>query len=428
MRIVITGIGFRSALGNLTNTWQSLLAGKSGIEFHQPFPDLAPLPLALIEGTPLDVITLTQMVVAEAVRDARLSLPLPDCGVAIGSSRGCQAQWEKFATNRQDLSGWLDALPHSPAIAAARYIGSQSALLAPTAACATGIVAFSQAIELIRSGACERAIAGAVEAPITPLTITGFRQMGALATTGCYPFDRSRQGLVLGEAGAVFILESATLAEARGAKIYGEVLGCGLTNDAYHLCAVDLNLGAAMNAIDRSLSHNSPTDPNLKNNGDRWVGRSDVQQGFPNPKSTTCTERSRWQSLALGDSVHNPQSDGIDYIHAHGTATSLNDRRESQLIARMFPQGVPISSTKGATGHTLGASGAVGIALCLQSIDTQILPPCVGLIQPEFDLDFVMTPRPTTVDRLLCLSFGFGGQNAAILLQKWSETACDRHV
>jgi 3-oxoacyl-[acyl-carrier-protein] synthase II len=417
MRIVITGIGFRSALGNLTNTWQSLIAGKSGIELHQPFPDLAPLPLALIEGTPLDVITLTQMVVAEAVRDAGLSLPLPDCGVAIGSSRGCQAQWEKFATNRQDLSGWLDALPHSPAIAAARYIGSQSALLAPTAACATGIVSTSQAIELIRSGACERAIAGAVEAPITPLTITGFRQMGALATTGCYPFDRSREGLVLGEAGAVFILESSTLAEARGAKIYGEVLGCGLTNDAYHLCAVDLNLGAAMNAIDLSLTDLNP--------------KSKIRFGETHAEDTIfdgCSPTARFHPHNPKSKIHNPQSDGIDYIHAHGTGTSLNDRRESQLIASMFPQGVPISSTKGATGHTLGASGAVGIALCLKSIDTQILPPCVGLIQPEFDLDFVMTPRPTTVDRLLCLSFGFGGQNAAILLQKWSETARDRHV
>jgi 3-oxoacyl-[acyl-carrier-protein] synthase II len=237
----------------------------------------------------------------------------------------------------------------------------------------------TQAIELMRSGACERAIAGAVEAPITPLTITGFRQMGAMATSGCYPFDRSREGLVLGEAGAVFVLESATLAQARGAKIYGEVLGCGLTNDAYHLCAVDFNLGAAMSAIDRSLTSY-------------------------NPKSK----------------IQNPKLADIDYIHAHGTGTSLNDWRESQLIQQMFPQGVPISSTKGATGHTLGASGAVGIALCLKSIDTQILPPCVGLTQPEFDLDFVMSPRQTTVDRLLCLSFGFGGQNAAILLQKWS--------
>jgi 3-oxoacyl-[acyl-carrier-protein] synthase II len=389
MRIVITGIGFRSALGDLKSTWQRLIAGKSGIELHQPFADLAPLPLALIEEAPLDVISLTQIVVAEAVRDAGLSLPLPDCGVAIGSSRGCQAQWEKFATNGQDLSGWLDTLPHSPAIAAARYIGSQSALLAPMAACATGIVALAQAIGSIRSGACQLAIAGAVEAPITPLTIAGFRQMGAMATSGCYPFDRSREGLVLGEAGAIFVLESATLAEARGAKIYGEVLGYGLTNDAYHLCAVDLDLTAAMNAIDLSLSYYLSTD---------------TKQGFPNPQST----------------IHNPQST-IDYIHAHGTGTSLNDRRESQLIEGMFPQGVPISSTKGATGHTLGASGAVGIALCLKSIDTQTLPPSVGLIQPEFNLNFVMTPRQTTVDRVLCLSFGFGGQNASILLQKWVE-------
>jgi 3-oxoacyl-[acyl-carrier-protein] synthase II len=418
MRIVITGIGFRSALGDLTSTWQSLIAGKSGIELHQPFTDLAPLPLALIEAAPLDVISLTRIVVAEAVRDAGLSLPLPDCGVAIGSSRGCQARWEKFAANGQDLSGWLDALPHSPAIAAARYIGSQSALLAPMAACATGIVSLGQAIGLMRSGACERAIAGAVEAPITPLTITGFRQMGALATSGCYPFDRSREGLVLGEAGAVFILESATLAEARGAKIYGEVLGCGLTNDAYHPCAVDFDLGAAMSAIDRSF---------------RYHLTIDSHQGFPNPKSAWCAKLSTGRvTRPVGKpnssrirKIQNPKSYGIDYVHAHGTGTSLNDRRESQLIQRMFPQGVPISSTKGATGHTLGASGAVGIALCLKSIATQILPPSVGLIESEFDLDFVMTPRQTTVERLLCLSFGFGGQNASILLQKWSGTKAD---
>jgi 3-oxoacyl-[acyl-carrier-protein] synthase II len=401
MRIVITGIGFRSALGDLTSTWQSLMAGKSGIELHQPFLDLAPLPLALIEGVPIDVITL--IVVAEAVKDAGLSLPLPNCGVAIGSSRGCQAQWEKFATNQQDLSGWLDTLPHSPAIAAAKYIGSQSALLAPMAACATGIVSLAQAIGLMRSGACERAIAGAVEAPITPLTITGFQQMGAMATSGCYPFDRSREGLVLGEAGAVFVLESATLAEARGAKIYGEVLGYGLTNDAYHLCAVDFDLTAAMNAIDRSLADHLPTD---------------TKQGFPNPKSKILLGETHAEETSARFHAQNPKSK-IDYIHAHGTGTSLNDRRESQLIEGMFPQGVPISSTKGATGHTLGASGAVGIALCLKSIDTQTLPPSVGLTQPEFNLDFVMTPRQTRVDRVLCLSFGFGGQNASILLQKW---------
>ena len=109
----------------------------------------------------------------------------------------------------------------------------------------------------------------------------------------------------------------------------------------------------------------------------------------------------------------------IDYIHAHGTSTPLNDRRESQLIAQIFPNGVAVSSTKGATGHTLGASGAVGMAFCLQAIATQTLPPCVGLKNPEFDIDLVRVPRQTDLNNLLCLSFGFGGQNTAIAIGKW---------
>ncbi|PSB53179.1 beta-ketoacyl-ACP synthase, partial [Chamaesiphon polymorphus] len=319
---------------------------------------------------------LTHTVVAEAVRDADLSFPLPDCGVTIGSSRSCQSQWEHFTANpthEPDLTNWLDTLPHTLAIETARYIGSRSAILAPMAACATGIWSIAQAVSLMRSGACERAIAGAVEAPITPLTIAGFTQMGALASTGCYPFDLRREGLVLGEAGAVFILETAELARSRGAKIYGEILGFGLTNDAYHMCAMDESGTAGVNAI--------------------WQ----------------CLERSNLTPTA------------IDYIHAHGTSTPLNDRRESQLIQQIFPNGVAISSTKGATGHTLGASGAVGVAFCLQAIATQTLPPCVGLKNPEFDLDLVTVPRQTDVNNLLCLSFGFGGQNAAIAIGKFDR-------
>jgi 3-oxoacyl-[acyl-carrier-protein] synthase II len=374
MRIVITGIGFRSAFGNLDRTWQAILDGRSSIKLIQPFPDLPPLPVALIDSQPQHVLNLTRTVVAEAIQAAGLSLPLLDCGVTIGSSRSCQSDWEKLASNSSfppDLTNWLNTLPHSPAIETARYIGSRSALLAPMAACATGIWSVAQAVGLIRSGACERAIAGAVETPITPLTIAGFSQMGALATTGCYPFDRYREGLVLGEAGAVLMLETAELALARGAKIYGEVLGFGLTNDAYHMCAMDVDGTAGYNAIGQCLHHSQliPTD--------------------------------------------------IDYIHAHGTSTPLNDRRESRLIGQIFPDGVAVSSTKGATGHTLGASGAVGIALCLQAIASQTLPPCIGLTEPEFDLDLVRIARSTKVNSVLCLSFGFGGQNAAIALKKW---------
>jgi 3-oxoacyl-[acyl-carrier-protein] synthase II len=374
MQIVITGMGFRSALGDLATTWQGLVKGRSAIELFEPFPDLPPLPLALIDRQPQHVIDLTRTVVAEAIQAAGLSLPLPDCGVSVGSSRSCQSQWEKLTSDRSIdpvLTDWLDTLPHSPAIATARYIGSRSAILAPMAACATGLWSLAQAVNLIRSGACERALAGAVETPITPLTIAGFAQMGALATTGCYPFDLRREGLVLGEAGAVFVLETLELARSRGAKTYGEILGFGLTNDAYHMCAMDESGTAGLNAIQQCLdrSHLLPSD--------------------------------------------------IDYIHAHGTSTPLNDRRESQLVRQIFPNRVAISSTKGATGHTLGASGAVGVAFCLQAIATQTLPPCVGLKHPEFDLDLVTTPRSTKVNATLCLSFGFGGQNAAIAIGKW---------
>ena len=373
MQIVITGIGFRSAFGNLRETWQGLMDDRCAVKLWQPFADLPLLPLALIDTHPQDPIALTQLVVAEAIADAGLSLPLPDCGVAIGSSRSCQSAWEHFIATpdvQPDLTNWLDTLPHSLAIATAKFIGSRSAILAPMAACATGIWSIAQAVGLMRAGVCQQAIAGAIEAPITPLTIAGFTQMGALATTGCYPFDLRREGLVLGEAGAVFILETADLARSRGAKIYGEVLGCGLTNDAYHMCAMDESGTAGANAIYQCLDRAQllPTD--------------------------------------------------IDYIHAHGTSTPLNDRRESQIITQIFPTGVAVSSTKGATGHTLGASGAVGIALCLQAIATQTLPPCVGLKNPAFDLDLVRVPRQTDVNNLLCLSFGFGGQNAAIAIAR----------
>jgi 3-oxoacyl-[acyl-carrier-protein] synthase II len=374
MQIAITGIGFRSALGELASTWKAILARQSAIQLLQPFADLPPLPLAIIDRQPQHILALTQLVVAEALKDAGLSLPLPNCGVVIGSSRSCQSTWEKLISNpapQPDLTNWLNLLPHNPAIAAARYIGSQGAVLAPMAACATGMWSIAQAVNLIRSGTCDRVIAGAVEMPISPLTIAGFTQMGALATTGCYPFDRQREGLVLGEGAAVFVLETAALARSRGARIYGEVLGFGLTNDAFHMCAMDEDGTAGITAIKQ------------------------------------CLDRS------------NLMPSDIDYIHAHGTSTPLNDRRESQLIQQIFPTGVAMSSTKGATGHTLGASGALGIACCLQAIATQTLPPCVGLKNSEFDLDLVMTPRSTDVNNLLCLSFGFGGQNAAIAIGKW---------
>jgi 3-oxoacyl-[acyl-carrier-protein] synthase II len=256
------------------------------------------------------------------------------------------------------------------AICAARQIGATGAVLAPMAACATGIWSLAQGFELIQTGQCQRAIAGAVETPITPLTLAGFQQMGALAETGAYPFDKNREGLVLGEGAAVFVLETAESAKARGAKIYGEILGFGLTADAFHANAPEVGGKSAIYAVKQ------------------------------------CLERSNLSPI------------DIDYIHAHGTGTVLNDRNEAQLIKYLFPQNVAVSSTKGATGHTLGASGVLGVAFSLLGLRDRILPPCVGLRESEFDLNLVRVARQSEIQNLLGFSFGFGGQNAVIALRK----------
>ncbi|MEG4109237.1 beta-ketoacyl-ACP synthase [Microcoleus sp. S13_C5] len=405
MDVVVTGIGLVSALGSLDCSWKRLLSVESGIRQHQPFIELERRPLALIGTKPADLITLIRQVLTDAVQDANLTLPLPDCGIAIGSSRGFQANLELLASEgssatdsvtdvtdgrktefgRPNLeegrgekeegrelpiinSQFVHFLPHMGAIAAARAIGSTGPVLAPMAACATGLQSIARAVDLIRTGECQRAIAGAVEAPITPLTMAGFSRMGALANNGCYPFDENREGFVLGEGGALFVLESAELARRRGAKIYGRVSGFGLTNDACHANAPDIGGKSAIAAVNQ------------------------------------CLKRS---NLAAID---------IDFIHAHGTATKLNDRHEALLIEKLFQQGVAVSSTKGATGHTLGASGALGAAFCLMSIKYQMLFPCVGMKKPGFELDFVRCARSAIVRNAVCLSFGFGGQNAAIVL------------
>jgi 3-oxoacyl-[acyl-carrier-protein] synthase II len=320
---------------------------------------------------------LTEIIIASALQDAQLIPPLCDCAVVIGSSRSYQASYEIMARNihyqvpELNLDNWLNTLPQMNAIAVARQIESTAAVLAPMSACATGIWAISQATMLIQSGQYQRVITGAVEAPITPLTIAGFKQMGALAKTGAYPFDLHREGLVLGEGGAVFILESAELATQRQAKIYGEILGFGLTADAYHGTSPQPEGKSAITAIKQCLerSYLKPTD--------------------------------------------------IDYIHTHGTATQINDSTESKIIQQLFPQTLALSSTKGSTGHTLGASGALGVAFSLMALQQQILPPCVGLQQPEFDLNFITSAQQSKIQQVLCCSFGFGGQNAVIALKAY---------
>jgi 3-oxoacyl-[acyl-carrier-protein] synthase II len=404
--VVVTGIGLISALGSLESTWKRLLAGESGISRHQPFTELSAYPLALLGEHPAFLDAIVEPVVRDALLDAGLFPPLKDCSVVVGSSRGNQGRLEQLLRDKEQIIGatsdsngcsfaaekrgivapdayrlppafshpgkvlsFTDLLPHAAAIATAQFIQTNAAVRSPMAACATGLWAIAQGAELIRSGEYDRVLAGAVEAPITPLTLAGFDRMGALAKTGAYPFDRDREGLVLGEGGAVLVLESAELASQRGAQLYGSILGAGLSADGYHVSA-------------------------------------------PQPESTAAIAAIR---QCLHRSHLHPQA--IDYIHAHGTATQRNDANEASMIANLFSRTVPVSSTKGATGHMIGASGALGVAFCLLALKHQLLPPNTGVRHPDFDLNFVRHPRPAALNHALCLGFGFGGQNAAIAVR-----------
>ena len=373
MDLVITGIGLQSCLGSLQTTWSNILQGKSGIRSQQLFAEIPAYPLGLIGDMPSLIGDVTQNILRDALKDAKLQNPLDKTGVVIGSSRGCQAIWENLARqdslNNSEIN-WLQTLPHQPALIVGNYLQTTAPVLAPMAACATGIWALARGYELIKTGRCDRVVAGAVETPLSPLTLAAFERMGALASTGCYPFDCDREGLVLGEGGAMFVLETAELAVSRQAKIYGKIKGFGLTCDAYHVSVPQAVNGSAARAIKQSLE------------------RSNIEAGE------------------------------IDYIHAHGTSTVLNDRHEAQLIQRIFPQQVAVSSSKGATGHTLGASGAINTALTLMAMNHNYLPPCVGLKDLEFDLNVVTRARGQKCDRAMCFSFGFGGQNAVITLSR----------
>ncbi|USR91456.1 beta-ketoacyl-ACP synthase [Phormidium yuhuli AB48] len=377
--VVVTGMAGFSSLGDLASTWHKLLNGESGLRLQQPFPQFPLKPLGMLHSAPRSLEQIIPEVVQQTLKDAQLTTPLPDCGIVVGSSRAQQGKLETFASQVSQggqlapEASWLSALPYTPATLAAIECGSQSAVLSPMAACATGMGAIARGVQLIREGTCDRVLAGAVEAPITPLTLASFERMGALAQQGCYPFDRRREGLALAEGAALFVLEREDIALEREARIYGEILDFGLTADGYHVSAPQPESLGAIAAVKQ------------------------------------CLERSGLE----------PEE--IDYIHAHGTSTRLNDSREAALIQWLFPQGVPVSSTKGATGHTIGASGALGVAFCLLAIRDRQLPPCVGLRDPEFDLDLITHSRAEDCDRALCLSFGFGGQNAAIALSRYPQ-------
>jgi 3-oxoacyl-[acyl-carrier-protein] synthase II len=271
-------------------------------------------------------------------------------------------------------------LPDSAAGQVAIQFGARGANMAVVTACATGANAIGEATEMIRRGAADAMIAGGAEAAIVPVAVAGFNVMDAISTrnddpqAASRPFDRDRDGFVIGEGAAVVVLESEASARARGAVLLAEVLGYGCTNDAFHISAPAENgAGAA-----------------------------------------------RCMQLALRDAGLRPAD--IGYINAHGTSTRLNDASETAAIKTVFGEvayDTPISSTKSMTGHLLGAAGALEAIFCILALRDGRLPPTINYTtpDPQCDLDYVPNAsRAATVRHALSNSFGFGGHNASLIL------------
>ncbi|MBU2609647.1 MAG: beta-ketoacyl-ACP synthase II, partial [Chloroflexi bacterium] len=262
-------------------------------------------------------------------------------------------------------------------------LGIRGPNLAVITACATGSNTIGEAAELIRRGSADVVLAGGAEAAVVPLALAGLGAMTALSTRNddpqraSRPFDRNRDGFVIGEGAAVLVLESLENAQGRGAQILAEVTGYGTSDDAYHISAPAENgAGAAL-----------------------------------------CMK------LALENASLRPQD--IDYINAHGTSTFLNDKSETAAIKTTFgaqAYKIPVSSTKSMTGHLLGASGALEAAVCVQVIQEGLMPPTINYEtpDPECDLDYVPNQaRQKAVRHVMSNSFGFGGHNATLILSRF---------
>lgn len=404
-RVVVTGIGAITPIGNdIDTTWRALLQGVSGADAITAFDtDGFDVRFACeVKGfEPADHMDrrvakhldrYAQLAVATAkmaVRDSGLEITpelAPHVGVVIGSGIGGMATWEKQHTTLMErgpnrVSPYLIPMLISDMAAgvASIELGARGPNMSVVTACASSANAIGEAAEMIRRGSATAMITGGAEATITALSIAGFASMKALSTRNddpvhaSRPFDRGRDGFVMGEGSGIVVLENYDHARARGAHIYGELLGYGATGDAYHMTAPDPDGKGAILAMERAL-----------------------QQAGLSPEA-------------------------ISYINAHGTSTPANDRIESMAIHQVFGNAaarVPVSSTKSMTGHLLGAGGAVELIFCLLAMRDKVVPATINYSEPdpECALDCVPNePRAMSVTTAMSNSFGFGGHNACLV-------------
>jgi len=300
-------------------------------------------------------------------------------GVAMGTTSGEPREVERF--DDRYLAGELDAVGaefmtlypcHMIAAHVARELGFAGVNTMIPAACAAGNYALAHAVDVLRAGRAELMLAGGADA-FSRITYAGFSRLGAIAPERCQPFDRRRKGMIPGEGAAVLVLEPLDAARRRGARIYAEVAGYGLSCDAHHMTAAHPEGDGAVRAMSR----------------------------------------------ALADAGVAPEQ--VSYISAHGTGTPTNDRLEAIAVGRVFgaETRVPISSIKSMLGHTMGAASAIEAAVCALAVANDEIPPTMGLEDPENDLDYVPNvSRRLHVEVAMNNAYAFGGNNASTIFRK----------
>jgi 3-oxoacyl-[acyl-carrier-protein] synthase II len=411
-RVVVTGMGTITPVGNdVATTWRSLIEGKSGTAPITKF-DASNFPVkfaAEVKGfNPLDYMDrkeakradqYTQYAVAaarQAMTNARLvernGMDPDRIGVIIGSGiGGLKSFEEQHDVYRERGVGKISPffIPMFIADIAAGIVSmmfnAKGPNYATVSACATSAHAIGDAYRTIQYGDADVMITGGAEATVTPMAIGGFANMKALSErndspeTASRPFDSTRDGFVMGEGAGILILEELEHALGRGATIYAEIVGYGATGDAYHLTAPAPDGEGAQRAMKRALK-----DAGLE------------------PKD-------------------------IQYINAHGTSTPANDFNETRAIKAVFGEhakSVNVSSTKSATGHMLGAAGAVEAVVSAMVVGTGIIPPTINYQNPDPELDLNYTPNKSVerdVNAVLSNSFGFGGHNTTLAIKRYKR-------
>lgn len=421
-RVVITGMGLINPLGTTVSTvWEALLAGKSGVGYttlfdassyptkisaevknwdfaedeetarrwryrgrHSRFAAGAGVQAMRQSGVSADKLDPTRFGVylgaGEGNQETGIFLDVIDRSIDKQSRAFCEAAFTRNCLDTLNPATELEQEPNMPAAHLAGLVGAQGPNMNCLTACAASSQAIGEASEMIRRGDVDVMLAGGAHSMIHPFGVTGFNLLTALSTNNenpqgaSRPFDKMRDGFVLGEGGGVVVLEELEMAKKRGASILGEVLGYGTTSDAFRITDIHPEGRGAIGCM----------------------------------------------TMALNDAKVNPED--VDYINAHGTSTSINDRVESLACREVFGANgkrvPPVSSTKSMMGHLIAAAGVTEMIVCLLAIRDGILPPTINYEHPDPDcnLDYIPNKaREAKCDIALSNSFGFGGQNISLV-------------